>query len=117
MTLITAHAHKQVLYTFEAHVQLHIYSNEHSPAAGGHQKCNIITRTHEDVCWISQDGLLLNEHALPTVNRRDSHNYSVFHSDKFLTLINKNSLWPSAQETVLQRHISCNSLEKQMIDR
>ncbi len=36
MTPITAHAYKQVLCTFEAHVQLHIYSNEHSPAAGGH---------------------------------------------------------------------------------
>ncbi len=108
MTPITAHAYKQVLCTFEAHVQLHIYSNEHSPAAGGH---------HHQNTWKSQDGLLLNEHALHTGNGRDSHNYSVFHSDQFLTLINKNSLWPSAQETVLQRHISCNSLEKQMIDR
>jgi len=73
---------------------------------------DIITRTHEKakMAFYSMN--------MPfTVNRRDSHNYSVFHSDQFLTLINKNSLWPSAQETVLQRHISCNSLEKQMIDR
>jgi len=41
LTLITAHAYKHAFCTLEAHVQLHIYSNEHSPTA---QRCNIITR-------------------------------------------------------------------------
>ncbi len=63
MTPITAHAYKQVLCTFEAHVQLHIYSNEHSPAAGGH---------HHQNTWKSQDGLLLNEHALHSQQTRQS---------------------------------------------